>query len=81
LTGYYSNTITINKLIQEARSKLLRELVEAQLQLDGTDVSLTETVVNGGGKRLWFKCPKCGRRCGKLYQSFEVYLCRKCLRR
>lgn len=79
MTGYYSNTITISKLIRDVHHKLLRELVEAQLQLDGTEVSLTETIVNGGGKRLWFKCPECKRRCGKLIRDNRGYKCIKCI--
>jgi len=33
-----------------------------------------------GGGRLWFKCPFCGKRCGKLYRPFfELeYACREC---
>jgi len=77
LTGYYSNSITISKLIRDIRSDLLKELIGARLQLDGVEVSLTETIVNGGGKRLWFQCPLCGRRCGKLYQSLGHCSCRK----
>ncbi len=31
-----------------------------------------------GGQRVWFLCPRCGRRCGVLYLGQRV-ACRKCL--
>ncbi len=30
-----------------------------------------------GGKRPWFRCPRCGRRCYVLYGN-QRFLCRKC---
>jgi hypothetical protein len=30
-----------------------------------------------GGSRAWFRCPSCGRRCGKLYGG-ERFYCRSC---
>ena len=45
--------------------------VEQRVHLDLTPCHL-------GGSRVWFLCPHCGRRCGKLYGRFERFLCRKC---
>ena len=30
-----------------------------------------------GGRRIWFRCPRCGKRCGILYLGHRV-ACRKC---
>lgn len=32
-----------------------------------------------GGRRRWFQCPGCGRRCGKLYERALLFRCRRCL--
>jgi hypothetical protein len=37
------------------------------------------TCTNFGGRRAWFLCPGCGRRCGKLYAA-QLFRCRLCLR-
>ena len=36
------------------------------------------THLPSGGKRPWFLCPSCGRRCGVLYLIRSRFLCRKC---
>ena len=36
------------------------------------------TRLPSGGKRPWFLCPACGRRCGILYAINSRLLCRKC---
>jgi hypothetical protein len=43
-------------------------------------IPLTRTFPNFGGYRLWFLCPNCNTRCGKLYLAPGqiYYLCRKC---
>jgi hypothetical protein len=43
---------------------------------------VTWTVPTFGGRRLWFHCPLCGRRCGRLYipSRREGVGCRKCFR-
>ncbi len=54
--------------------------------LDGTrtriDVDLTTTEPYFGGSRLWFLCPRCERRAGKLYIGEEPWQvgCQACLR-
>lgn len=40
-------------------------------------VSLVETDTQFGGRRKWFCCPGCGRRCRVLYGGSR-YLCRQC---
>ncbi|HEY7416430.1 MAG TPA: hypothetical protein VH593_14650 [Ktedonobacteraceae bacterium] len=43
-------------------------------------VMLTRTTPNYGGSRLWFLCPRCSRRSGRLYLAPGqlMYLCRIC---
>ena len=31
-----------------------------------------------GGKRLWFTCPRCGKRVAVLYAPDRYFACRKC---
>jgi ribosomal protein S27AE len=42
-------------------------------------IELDRTAQRLGGKRSWFKCPRCGDRCGILYHK-ERFACRKCHR-
>lgn len=42
-------------------------------------VSLNATPLHFGGVRWWFACPKCGRRCAKLYlPDLSGFACRIC---
>jgi hypothetical protein len=43
-------------------------------------IRISATHPNYGGQRLWWHCPECDRRCGKLYLApAELhYLCRQC---
>ncbi len=42
------------------------------------DVEMDWTRLPSGGKRPWFLCPSCGRRCGVLYSIRSRIICRKC---
>ncbi len=42
------------------------------------DVKMDWTRLPSGGKRPWFLCPSCGRRCGVLYSIRSRIICRKC---
>jgi hypothetical protein len=44
-------------------------------------VRTTQTDTPFGGKRVWFSCPRCERRCRKLYadESLRALGCRVCL--
>lgn len=41
-------------------------------------IEIEETHPNFGGVRLWFRCPTCGRRAGKLHLARLKYECRAC---
>ncbi len=43
-----------------------------------TRVDLVYTDQHLGGRRRWFVCPDCGRRCLLLYQRVERLACRAC---
>ncbi len=36
------------------------------------------TRCNFGGKRIWFVCPSCGRRCAVIYSCGKYFACRIC---
>jgi hypothetical protein len=38
-----------------------------------------ETTSAVGGKRQWFRCPRCGRRVAVLYAGTKYFRCRRCL--
>ena len=42
------------------------------------DVEMDWTGMPSGGKRPWFLCPSCSRRCGVLYSIGPRIMCRKC---
>lgn len=42
------------------------------------DVEMNWTHLPSGGKRPWFLCPSCDRRCGVLYSIRSRIICRKC---
>jgi len=63
---------------------VVNELESGELKLyyqkGDEKIELIHTRCQKGGGRLWFKCPLCAKRCGKLYRplfSFG-YACRKC---
>src|SRR3990172_2521577 len=41
-------------------------------------VSLDSTAAGFGGRRAWFRCPRCGRRCAPPYRA-GGFACRVCL--
>jgi hypothetical protein len=41
-------------------------------------VRLLRTAQPFGGERLWFACPRCGRRCAVLYGG-QRFFCRRCV--
>jgi hypothetical protein len=41
-------------------------------------VRLSRTPCHFGGERVWFFCPRCYKRCAKLYLRWSVFRCRRC---
>src|SRR5262245_18965259 len=48
-------------------------------EVDVTNVYLEETRTHFGGRRLWFRCPRCDGRCRVLYGNWRI-ACRRCHR-
>jgi hypothetical protein len=42
------------------------------------DIRFTWTRCNFGGKRIWFLCPYCSRRCAVVYSCGKYFACRIC---
>jgi hypothetical protein len=47
--------------------------------VDGATVSIAWTVPSLGGRRAWFGCPVCGRRCAVLFGRATEWGCRVCI--
>jgi len=79
LKPYVFRKISVAALVREAREKLLESLVKSQLNVEGLDIQLCTSTTNWGGKRVWFVCPSCNRRCGKIIETDMGLLCNKCI--
>lgn len=47
--------------------------------IDGQDVFIEWWGCPLGGKRPWFHCPSCNKRCCKLYKANTSFACKTCL--
>lgn len=47
--------------------------------IDGQDIFIEWWRCPLGGKRPWFHCPSCKRRCCKLYKANTSFACKTCL--
>ena len=56
--------------------------IELRYQSNGQQVAQTVPIewtrCRFGGERPWFTCPRCYRRCGKVYAAGTYFYCRKC---
>ncbi len=55
------------------------ELVHRGEHNHQSTINFVETKCHFGGTRWWFECPKCLRRCAKLYDDRDNFYCRGCL--
>jgi hypothetical protein len=57
-------------------------VMEITHQIDGRlakyNIPLVTTYPNRGGIRWFFSCPKCAKRCLKLYKRGNFFLCKQC---
>lgn len=63
---------------QQKRSGSIRPDVHGLTLATGQPVKLEWQQCRYGGHRVWFHCPKCDRRCVKLYFRRGLYRCRQC---
>lgn len=47
--------------------------------VDGQDILIEWWGCPLGGKRPWFHCPSCGKRCCHLYKENSTFACKTCL--
>jgi len=72
--------VSIDELVRQSNSQLKRNWIANKLDVEGIKINFLTSKTRFGGERLWFACPGCGKRVGKLYQGQGGYLaCRKCL--
>jgi hypothetical protein len=55
------------------------ETIGDAVLVDGARVALAWTVPPLGGRRAWFGCPVCGRRCAVLFGRSTEWGCRVCI--
>jgi hypothetical protein len=87
LVEHVSGVIDISSVLEAAGVKHNLETFSFTLSADGPEGRLSDTAVkllrsypHFGGIRYWFRCPGCGRRCGRLYatESHQRVACRQC---
>jgi len=73
--------ISINTSLRKAREQMKKTLIASVVELGNISIELTPSNTAFGGKRYWFKCPKCQGRVGTLFVhplSSDIG-CRECL--
>ena len=72
--------VSIDELVRLANKQLRQDWVKNRVELAGVGIGLVTSKTRFGGERLWFSCPKCQKRVGKLYRDQAGILgCRNCL--
>jgi len=73
--------VKIKDLLKKCRERFKEVLMNAELEAMGIEIKLATSKTHYNGTRFWFKCPKCGRRVGVLYEHplNNDIGCRTCL--
>lgn len=76
-----AEVIKIQDIIRQAQKGLKLALIGSQIEALGIKVEFSTSRTRFGGERLWFTCPMCHKRSGRLYRGQgEARLgCRECL--
>lgn len=72
--------INIDELVKEVNGFLKDALLKSKIAVFSKEIELTTTQTRFNGKKIWFQCPKCGKRTSVLLKNpinHEVQ-CRKC---
>ena len=75
------DSVSINSVLRQIRSAVLDDLLREGIVVGKTNIKLTTSRTGQGGKRLWFRCPNCQRRVGRLYLEGNRLVCRLCTQR
>ena len=54
-------------------------VIDDRIIIDGQDIFIEWWSCPLGGKRPWFHCPSCEKRCCKLYKANTSFACKTCL--
>jgi len=75
-----SHTVQVESSLPVSHTVRLSYQIGTPAQAVLAQVSLLATLQTYGGRRWWFACPRCQRRCGVLYLPVwaEDYGCRAC---
>lgn len=60
------------------RSQVELRTTEGAVLVNGKKVSIEFSAMPFGGRRAWFRCPKCERRCAAVYDIDQAPVCRSC---
>lgn len=73
--------IMVSDLIRNAKRQASQLLLGGELEIEGSQLGLSETKTGNGGIRRWFICPLCTKKVGILYKHpiNQVLGCRCCL--
>ena len=72
--------LSIDDLVRRANTQIKRSWLANQVDISGIKVDFITSKTGFGGERLWFACPDCRGRVGKLYEGQNgQFACRKCL--
>jgi hypothetical protein len=52
--------------------------IESAVLMNGAKVLIEFSATRFGGRRAWFRCPKCERRCAAVYDIDREPVCRNC---
>lgn len=71
--------IDINRLIKQFKAEAKQSFIRSQINILGLELKLA-TSKTRYGLRLWFTCPNCNKRVGKLYihPLTKAVACRVC---
>lgn len=75
------DSVSINSVLSQVRSAVLDDLLREGIVVGKTNIKLTTSRTGQGGKRLWFRCPSCQKRVGRIYQVGNRLVCRFCSQR
>jgi len=73
-------SVSVSEVLAEYRRTIKLQMLSSVFLVDGVEVSVSISRTHNGGERLWFKCPSCEARKGKLLKTPEGSLgCSSCL--